>query len=494
NMDSGYLVHRRYMSGGSYGATQPGFVGFFSDQIMVTKGQNIGFQMNGIGYGVGNTMWGGGLMTGWGGAGVSDVTPGSVPLIGSEFDYYVGSASANASIFSATVSGVASSTLTYSSATNEGTLGERWFLIPARKFTGTAVSIAGQVITVNAGDTLTSSMVGRYLALGDTDAGYAPACGTYAAEIDGTCWPLFYRITAIDNTAHTITLGMYPDVTNYPTSGNYVIINGALGMAVDAVGKTVTVDNATALGAQVGDTVLSPPNPWQSLTDQRVYRHFWPIGRNSLNSGAYTFNNLGALKDTLFHVQGPWRTLMRGDTFSGGVDLLDFHNMSATHSSLWVAQSDGTSNRICFGNSTCDAKVYWDGTKLALLSGASGAPILFGDAAGDWVFQIQRLAAGIVAFGNSDANDYGAGVDGVWLKRSAGLGGAIWMYPGTAGLQVGAKVVAPTVQLSATLFAALGTPADGTILYCSDCTVASPCAGSGTGALAKRLAGAWVCN
>lgn len=30
--------------------------------------------------------------------------------------------------------------------------------------------------------------------------------------------------------------------------------------------------------------------------------------------------------------------------------------------------------------------------------------------------------------------------------------------------------------------------------YCSDCTVASPCAGSGTGALAKRLNGAWVCN
>jgi len=34
----------------------------------------------------------------------------------------------------------------------------------------------------------------------------------------------------------------------------------------------------------------------------------------------------------------------------------------------------------------------------------------------------------------------------------------------------------------------------GTFYYCPDCTVAAPCAGSGTGALAKRLAGAWVCN
>lgn len=60
---------------------------------------------------------------------------------------------------------------------------------------------------------------------------------------------------------------------------------------------------------------------------------------------------------------------------------------------------------------------------------------------------------------------------------------------------------APTIQasvlsvlLAPTLFAALGTPTDGTLIYCSDCTIANPCAGSGTGALAKRLNGVWVCN
>jgi len=45
-----------------------------------------------------------------------------------------------------------------------------------------------------------------------------------------------------------------------------------------------------------------------------------------------------------------------------------------------------------------------------------------------------------------------------------------------------------------TTFSALGTPADGTFAYCSDCTIANPCAGSGTGAFAKRLNGVWVCN
>lgn len=43
-------------------------------------------------------------------------------------------------------------------------------------------------------------------------------------------------------------------------------------------------------------------------------------------------------------------------------------------------------------------------------------------------------------------------------------------------------------------FASLGTPANGTMVYCSDCTFANPCAGAGTGALAKRLNGAWRCD
>jgi len=37
-------------------------------------------------------------------------------------------------------------------------------------------------------------------------------------------------------------------------------------------------------------------------------------------------------------------------------------------------------------------------------------------------------------------------------------------------------------------------PINGTIMYCTDCTVANPCASGGTGALAKRLNGVWVCN
>jgi hypothetical protein len=48
--------------------------------------------------------------------------------------------------------------------------------------------------------------------------------------------------------------------------------------------------------------------------------------------------------------------------------------------------------------------------------------------------------------------------------------------------------------LGAVTFANLGTPTNGVIIYCSDCTEADPCAGSGTGALAKRINSVWVCN
>lgn len=50
---------------------------------------------------------------------------------------------------------------------------------------------------------------------------------------------------------------------------------------------------------------------------------------------------------------------------------------------------------------------------------------------------------------------------------------------------------------TSTAFSNLGvaTPTfNGFTQYCDDCTIANPCAGGGTGAIAKRLNGAWVCN
>jgi hypothetical protein len=62
------------------------------------------------------------------------------------------------------------------------------------------------------------------------------------------------------------------------------------------------------------------------------------------------------------------------------------------------------------------------------------------------------------------------------------------------------------VTMAGYALATLPSSANGTIEYCSDCTVTTPatclgvisasciCAGSGNGAFAKRLNGAWYCN
>jgi hypothetical protein len=50
------------------------------------------------------------------------------------------------------------------------------------------------------------------------------------------------------------------------------------------------------------------------------------------------------------------------------------------------------------------------------------------------------------------------------------------------------------VTYSPTTFVNLGTPAAGTVTYCSNCTIANPCASGGTGAIAKYLNSTWVCN
>jgi hypothetical protein len=57
-----------------------------------------------------------------------------------------------------------------------------------------------------------------------------------------------------------------------------------------------------------------------------------------------------------------------------------------------------------------------------------------------------------------------------------------------------ATTLADVLSLTGVSFASLGSPSNGTIKYCSNCTIAAPCASGGTGAIAKRLNGGWVCN
>lgn len=106
----------------------------------------------------------------------------------------------------------------------------------------------------------------------------------------------------------------------------------------------------------------------------------------------------------------------------------------------------------------------------------------------------------IGAVGLASATSYGflGGTnDGMF---TIGAGNVSWATSGTERL----RLTTSQLQLLGSNFllfwgtgvtaASLGTPANGNIIYCSDCTIANPCAGGGSGALAKRLNATWVCN
>lgn len=64
----------------------------------------------------------------------------------------------------------------------------------------------------------------------------------------------------------------------------------------------------------------------------------------------------------------------------------------------------------------------------------------------------------------------------------------------TVRIQADAGTNGASILLAPYAFANLPASNNGTILTCSDCNVANPCTGGGGGALAVRIAGAWVCK
>lgn len=82
------------------------------------------------------------------------------------------------------------------------------------------------------------------------------------------------------------------------------------------------------------------------------------------------------------------------------------------------------------------------------------------------------------------------------VAAGTGAGGTITLNPGTSpsGTQGTVSVARGYLYPPPTTFASLAAVANGATVYCSDCTIANPCAGAGTGAIAKRLNGIWVCN
>lgn len=100
---------------------------------------------------------------------------------------------------------------------------------------------------------------------------------------------------------------------------------------------------------------------------------------------------------------------------------------------------------------------------------------------------IQGTATGVLTFMNNGRTDF----------TRFNLGGATTGFNALSTSAAGGVpqgIIIQRADGTPQVFANLGAATDGSQIYCSDCTFANPCAGAGTGAYAKRLAGAWRCD
>lgn len=158
-----------------------------------------------------------------------------------------------------------------------------------------------------------------------------------------------------------------------------------------------------------------------------------------------------------------------------------------------LANGDAVASRDS-GNTTDVSLISLDSQNFVDLGTATftplipGANLTFGNSG-----NIGSL--GPIASGNGSSITL-TGSNGVGIGPHTG--GNIVLSPGNGnnGGAAGAVSIAASRYFfpSSVAFASLGAPVNGALIYCTDCTTASPCAGGGTGAMAKRLNGAWVCS
>jgi len=171
--------------------------------------------------------------------------------------------------------------------------------------------------------------------------------------------------------------------------------------------------------------------------------------------------------------------------------------------------SASSANNIVLDNSNPGdgASIVWWDNGPANTRWSFGGPANFG--LFDSLGRINRLYFAQVSSGNasSDLNSVGAGQVRLNMEAGSGTAGVIFGSGGRSPREVASISGGGAIQLGSVAFMDLGTSSDGTIIYCEDCTVAQPtsctnvttaaactCTGRGTGAIAKRVHGAWLCQ
>lgn len=169
------------------------------------------------------------------------------------------------------------------------------------------------------------------------------------------------------------------------------------------------------------------------------------------------------------------RVLFGGSTAS-------FPALRNTGATLEVRTADDTAYAtLNAGNISC----LTAGCAIQVVSGGS-----FG-AGSSWFLTSTGMSGQLLV--QNDAANSGVGLD---LTTDGTLRIRNRAFSANGNLTAAVVTATTKVQPGSFAFASIGTTltTNGDMAYCSDCTIANPCAGSGTGAIAKRLNGVNVCN
>jgi len=252
--------------------------------------------------------------------------------------------------------------------------------------------------------------------------------------------------------------------------------------------KTVCYNNA---GAFAGDANLT----WDATTGLAALK---PVGFGTAAPTTWDSlvgNNIATLAGIASNVAaGKSQNLMFRSAGAGGSDASHITAVASRGTLASPAVVDG-------GDIVLDQRYY-------AYNGAA-----FNEVA---ALQFSALGSGMGAGKSGEVyiqalNQTGSGSSGTYLDlyadpnigQFAQLQSDFIILKGTNGAEVdfddsGGLVSSRPITTGTKAFAALGSPSNGAMVNCSDCTVTSgvddTCAASGGGAFAERIAGAWKCH
>lgn len=331
-------------------------------------------------------------------------------------------------------------------------------------------------------------------------------------------------LTVRFKTAGTITAGSYVTAMLYSSSAacgtgkpNANISPVGTGSPANFYSSTLSATYSTAT-FDLNATLTASTSYWVVIASQSITGGgTWLVDTsNSAVTGNYATNNVDAIGAagtgpsgttnwTLVNNISPYFT-WNGDTYISVYGYSDnYTGVEGRSLNSWGVRGDSETGLGVYGKSRNDigtggASVSGPGVRGSSVSGFG----VVGISTGTYGSQFIGTTGGSQASCSSSAciaNQLVAPAAsvGIQLLQSPSFS-QLFQVSSDGVLAVGAAVTTGTNQIGAVkpgvvVFSSLsGSASNGQLVYCSDCTIAATCAGSGTGAIAKRLNGVWNCS